>query len=179
MAFTNNPVIDTYSSEKIVLMHDLDLAPAGTDLSSLIGGAVNILPFKDEKGEIYGETRYSIQAESITFSADANHVGMTVPGSNAIVRGLYVWERDQDFFNYFVVVDDSVGSRVFMKFYPDTGPGHPFGWVQCTTLPMVALYFIQQDVVLLGSAITSAPRILVSWLCLMALICTPSMMVAT
>lgn len=134
MAFTNTPVNDTYSSQKIVLMHDLDLAPAGTDLSSLIGGAVNIFPFKDEAGQIYGETRYSIQAESITFPNDATHVGMTVPGSNAIVRGLHVWEMDQDTFNFFVVIDDSVGSRVFNKFYPDTGPGHPFGWMECTNL---------------------------------------------
>jgi hypothetical protein len=136
MAFTNTPVNDTYRSEKIVLMHDLDLAPAGTDLSSLIGGAVNIFPFKDEKGELYGETRYSLQAESVTFATpvDSNHFGMLPPASNAIVRGLYVWERDQDFFNYFVVVDDSVGSRVFMKFYPDTGPTHPWGWVQCANI---------------------------------------------
>jgi hypothetical protein len=136
MAFSNSPIKDTYSSEKIVLMHDLDLAPAGTDLSSLIGGAVNILPFKGEKDVVYGETRFSLQAESVTFGADANHVGMTPPATNAIVRGLYVWEQDQDIFNYFVVVDDSVGSRVFVKSFPDDlpSPPHPFGWTQITNL---------------------------------------------
>lgn len=140
MAFSKTPTMDTYSSQQLQMMFDLQLVPTVTDLASQrrLAGALNVLPFKDANGNIYGETRDGIQALTIDWPNDAAHLGMIKPGAQAIVRGMYVWEWDPGFATYFVVINDVNNSRILV-------------WEQTPLSPTVGTWAVSATLAVAGT----------------------------
>lgn len=94
MAFSNAPSMDTYSTQKIPLVQSqFSVQPNGSYY-----GMTNLLPFKDDNGETFSQSRYGIVTKSVLGSVNAT----------TTCRGLYVWEKTPGTVYYYVVVNQSV-----------------------------------------------------------------------
>jgi hypothetical protein len=111
MAFSSAPVTDTYSTQRIPLVHDLDANPGVFTLSSANSGMLNVLAYKattpktglDDGVSVYGQARECITAQpAVTYSA-----------STGVVRGFYVWEKTPGTLYFFLVSTDGTTSNVY------------------------------------------------------------------
>lgn len=109
MAYTAAPETQTYGTQRIPLIHSMDVYAGPTDLQNgLAPGMVNVLPFKvSENGDetVRGETRYGLKGASVFTSASLY----------CSVRGMYVWEKTEGTTYYYVVFSDPnlAQSRVY------------------------------------------------------------------
>lgn len=120
MAYTSSPETQTYSTQRIQLIHSLDLLPGNTTFNLPFAGTVNVLSFKGTSGEasdIYGETRARINATTVVSAAGP-----------WVCRGMHVWEKSAGTVYYFVVADQNV--------YTATSPTGP--WTVVNSLLTVA-----------------------------------------
>lgn len=119
MAFSNAPIVSTYSSHRVPLVCDT-IYRAATGGPSKYQGMMNILPvieMENEEKKVYGETRYPIKADLITTSTQNQ------------VRGMYVWEKTIGTVYYFVVIDNGTSSKVYTS-----TTGLLASWTAVTTL---------------------------------------------
>lgn len=100
MAYTKAPEQSTYSTQRIPAAYGINLRPGGTSTANKDAGMINVIPFVQSKGmgekELWGETRYGINAQTVVNSA------------GSVCRGTYVWEKTASTTYYFVVVNTSV-----------------------------------------------------------------------
>jgi hypothetical protein len=110
MAYTATPETQTYTTQEIPAVYDLDI-PAGatSGLTSSGAGMINVLPVK-HGNEVWGETRYCIAAP--------NMVPSTAAPIGGVPRGMYVWEKTIGTTYYFVVAHDDATSS--SKVYTST-----------------------------------------------------------
>jgi hypothetical protein len=127
MAFSGSPVKDTYSSHRIPMAWPLRLRAGNQNylpvapLQVQDEGMVNALPIKDTKeedGSLIAITRPAINGTFINSTAE-----------NAVVRGMYVWEKTAGTVYYFMVV----GVKVFTATGTGTVPNGAT-WTQVDTL---------------------------------------------
>lgn len=104
MAFTKTPTIDTYSSQTIQLVNDLHLLPSGGSTaldSSTLSGMMNVLPFKDSAGKLYGETRPTLNVNGVT------------NGNSTVCRGYHLWEKGVNDAFEVLVTYDGTSSKIW------------------------------------------------------------------
>lgn len=116
MAFSNTPIVSTYSTVRIPAAQSIDLR-VGLVSTAYDAGMKNIVPFK-EGDSIVGYTRYCLANPGFSVSA----------GTSAVVRGLYVWEKSPGVIYFYVVISGSGLSKVY------TTTAIPGAWTAVTTL---------------------------------------------
>lgn len=101
MAFSSSPVNDTYSTQRISLVNNLEAWPTSDSFSDPMSGMLNVIAVKSGNETPYGETRLPIRASAVAAL------------STGIVRGAYVWEKTTGTVYYFVVTTDGTTSKVY------------------------------------------------------------------
>lgn len=103
MPYSKTPTVDTYSSQQIPLVYDLELKPGNTSFSELFSGMTNVIPVKADDGSTveWGETRFGLSISNVVSAA-----------SGASVRGMFVWEKTTGTTYTFVVVGDGTTTYV-------------------------------------------------------------------
>lgn len=124
MAYTQSPVISTYSTERIPAAFDLATRDTFKNNSLLLGspgidaGMLNLLPRKEADGSVSSEPI----PETLAIQVNSGATGAIA------MRGIYVWQKTSALTYYFAVV----GTKV----YTTTGPS--VAWTNVTTFTTVA-----------------------------------------
>jgi hypothetical protein len=120
MAYTQAPENQTYGTQSIPAVYDLDIPTgvvSGAINSTNGAGMRNVIPVKHGEEALHGETRPSIGATAI-------------PTTNAAVcRGAFAWEKTAGTVYYFTVISDTVA--LTSKVYTST---NATSWTAVTTL---------------------------------------------